>query len=601
MEKKLLIDYFGIIKPVLTEDSNGQMIMRGEFGRADTPTENKRIYPRAIWEREINRIQEAISEGKVLGELDHPSDGKTSLKRVSHVMTRLEMEPDGKIVGEARIMNNEHGRQLKSILDAGGAVGVSSRGMGSTSMNETGYEVVQEDYTYMTHDCVADPAVKSSYPTFSSVEDKQMNKNSITESLNPDEKKMVVYLNNHPSVLKAIENSSNPLQAMGEHDIDKKSHLSDPNAAWDYENVLKHFGIKIESKETKMETKVENKETKPVVETAAPVVSPEVVVEAKQPAVKPIDQLAQEMKDRLEAQRKDLEEAHKKDLEAKLLEAKVSFEKDPKAIAGRIVLEDVAKLLRPVLLPEDVQAAVKEKETVIEAKDKEITDLKAKLTEEAVKSNKYAKMAHDLGMLLHFEKTVAEGMDKEAVRKIIGDPKKFEKHQDLTEAVEGASSALKKVMEEKKASDKTEENLKAEYEKKLSEEKQKTVDTQKKLEEAVTLAKGIGIRAYVLERTKNNPNSSKILKLVEDVTTKAQADALIEKFSVEPSNSEEYNSIRSRFKKLETTTLVEEQLRETGIGKKPAASNVVVEGVEAEMAGLFPGASTEQVRDLSGL
>jgi outer membrane protein assembly factor BamE (lipoprotein component of BamABCDE complex) len=530
MEKKLLIDYFGIIKPVLTEDSNGQMVMRGEFGRADTPTENKRIYPRAIWEREIQRIQEAISEGKVLGELDHPSDGKTSLKRVSHVMTRLEMEPDGKIVGEARIMNNEHGRQLKSILDAGGAVGVSSRGMGSTSMNETGYEVVQEDYTYMTHDCVADPAVKSSYPTFSSVESKEIKKETVV-----------------------------------------------------------------------METKVENKETKPVVETVAPTVSPEVVVEAKQPIGKPIDQLAQEMKDRLDAQKKELEESHKKDLETKLSEAKLAFEKDPKAIAGRIVLEDVAKLLRPVLLPEDVQAAVKEKEAVIEAKNKEIADLKAKLTEESVKSNKYAKMAHDLGMLLHFEKTVAEGMDKEAVRKIIGDPKKFEKHQDLTEAVEGASSALKKVMEEKKASDKTEENLKTEYEKKLSEEKQKTVDVQKKLEEAVTLAKGIGIRAYVLERTKNNPNSSKILKLVEDVTTKAQADALIEKFSVEPSNSEEYNSIRSRFKKLETTTLVEEQLRETGIGKKPAASNVVVEGVEAEMAGLFPGASTEQVRDLSGL
>lgn len=167
MNKKVLTDLGSALKIQLHEsDSGGNLIARGEFGRADVPTQNRRAYPRSVWKKEIQRIQEAIRSGKVLGELDHPADGKTSLKRVSHIITGLEMTEEGIIVGEARILDNEFGRQLASILKAGGAVGVSSRGIGSTSMGEDGVEVVQDDYQYMTHDFVADPAVLTSYPKF---------------------------------------------------------------------------------------------------------------------------------------------------------------------------------------------------------------------------------------------------------------------------------------------------------------------------------------------------------------------------------------------------------------------------------------------------
>lgn len=164
--KKLLIDYQGVIKQSLIESKEGFMMMRGEFGKADVPTENKRTYPRKIWEREIKKIQPAISQGKVFGHLDHPESGKSSLHEVSHIITKLEMDQDGRILGEARILKNRHGDQLKSILEAGGAVGVSSRGLGSTMMGEDGNEIVGEDFEYFTHDLVLDPAVKTSYPKF---------------------------------------------------------------------------------------------------------------------------------------------------------------------------------------------------------------------------------------------------------------------------------------------------------------------------------------------------------------------------------------------------------------------------------------------------
>jgi hypothetical protein len=166
MEKKVLIDRTGFVKMTLQESSEGRVKMRGEFGKADVPTENRRIYPKHVWKKEIDRIQESIKAGKVFGHIEHPANGKTDLSKVSHIMTDIYMEEDGKIIGEAVILNNEHGKQLKSILEAGGAIGVSSRGMGSTSTNKDGFEVVSEDFNYITHDFVADPAVKTSYPSF---------------------------------------------------------------------------------------------------------------------------------------------------------------------------------------------------------------------------------------------------------------------------------------------------------------------------------------------------------------------------------------------------------------------------------------------------
>lgn len=518
--KRILIDGFGLMKPQLTEDKDGKWIMRGEFGRADVPTENKRIYPRKVWEREIQRINADIKAGKVMGELDHPADGKTSLKRISHVIKHLEMTEDGRIMGEAEIANNEHGRQLKSIRDAGGAVGVSSRGMGSTAMNEDGFEVVQEDYSYMTHDCVADPAVRTSYPTFSKEESKQTQPNITEQS--------------------------------GKENVMKEA-VSEP-----VKTVINESDVKA-------------------------------LVEAEKAKLT-----------------ESLAKAHAEELEKKLVEAKEAakkeYEADPKVAASKFVLEDVAKLLTPFILPADLQEAVKVKETKIEelnkaleAKDKEIASLKESVT-------KTAGVASSLGLLLHFKNLFGESKEQEAVRKIIGDVKRYSKHNDLSEAVKAARDALNTVVEEKSLVVKKEKELRAEYEQKLSEEKSKTEKAKAAMSEAADLARQYGLRAYVLERTKNNPNASKVLKLSEGIKSKTEADQLIEKYGVDAPMSKDYNSIRNRFKKFENSNLVEDQLKESGLKPSTPASaqQSVAEGVESEMVDLFPGASLEQVKNLVG-
>lgn len=172
-DKQLLIDNF-VFVPSLIEDKRkegGKVIARGEFARADLATENKRVYTRALWERELKRLARALDERKVYGELDHPADGRTMLKRASHILTGLRLE-NGVVVGEAEILDTQEGKNLKAILDAGGAVGVSSRGFGTTRPNQEGMDVVQDDYRLMTFDFVADPANVTSYPSIH-IEDKE--------------------------------------------------------------------------------------------------------------------------------------------------------------------------------------------------------------------------------------------------------------------------------------------------------------------------------------------------------------------------------------------------------------------------------------------
>jgi len=179
-KRELLIDTRAFAPVLLESKENGKMIARGEFAVADQPTDNRRIYPAKIWEREIAKLMPQIKERKVYGEIDHPADGKTRLQNVSHLITDLQMNENGQIIGEAEIMNTGKGLDLQAIQQAGGKVGVSSRGFGSVVTNEEGMQVVQDDYQLMTFDFVALPAVETSYPKFVQ-EDKNLEEDDMVD------------------------------------------------------------------------------------------------------------------------------------------------------------------------------------------------------------------------------------------------------------------------------------------------------------------------------------------------------------------------------------------------------------------------------------
>ncbi len=174
----LLIDSFNFI-PHLVENKgdSGKVIVRGEVARAGVATENNRVYPKSLWEREIKRLQKSMAERKVYGEAEHPSSGRTSLRNASHLMTGLSMDGDV-VIGEMEILNTAAGRDVKAILEAAGKLGMSSRGFGTTETREC-RDIVQDNYKLSVFDFVSEPANITSYPTIHNEDIKPTGKESV--------------------------------------------------------------------------------------------------------------------------------------------------------------------------------------------------------------------------------------------------------------------------------------------------------------------------------------------------------------------------------------------------------------------------------------
>ena len=143
--------------------SSGPMKIRGTFQRADEENNNKRIYPRSLLSRELDKLQEAVKERRLMGELDHPQHDSVKLNNVSHLITKLEMKGN-EVIGEAEVLNTPAGQVVKALIEGGVKVGISSRGLGTLSEGDDGKRYVNEDFKLVTWDMVADPSTRGAYP-----------------------------------------------------------------------------------------------------------------------------------------------------------------------------------------------------------------------------------------------------------------------------------------------------------------------------------------------------------------------------------------------------------------------------------------------------
>jgi len=137
--------------------------IKGIFLQADIKNRNGRVYPMEILEKEVARYNKKfINENRAYGELGHPEGPTVNLERVSHMVT--ELYPDGKnFIGEAKIMETPMGKIVKNIMNEGGKLGVSSRGMGSLNQ-KNGANYVRDDFYLATAaDIVADPSAPNAF------------------------------------------------------------------------------------------------------------------------------------------------------------------------------------------------------------------------------------------------------------------------------------------------------------------------------------------------------------------------------------------------------------------------------------------------------
>ena len=116
-----------------------------------------------VLQKEVSRYNKKfINENRAYGELGHPDGPTVNLERVSHMVTSL--TPDGKnFIGEAKVMETPMGKIVKSLMNEGGKLGVSSRGMGSLDQ-KNGANYVRDDFYLATAaDIVADPSAPNAF------------------------------------------------------------------------------------------------------------------------------------------------------------------------------------------------------------------------------------------------------------------------------------------------------------------------------------------------------------------------------------------------------------------------------------------------------
>ena len=149
----------------IVEEKNGKKnyAIKGIFMQSDVKNRNGRIYPKEILQKEVARYnREFIQKNRAFGELGHPDGPTVNLERVSHMIKSL--TPEGSnFIGEARILETPYGKIVKSLIDEGAKLGVSSRGMG-TLTNVGGANVVKDDFYLATAaDIVADPSAPDAF------------------------------------------------------------------------------------------------------------------------------------------------------------------------------------------------------------------------------------------------------------------------------------------------------------------------------------------------------------------------------------------------------------------------------------------------------
>jgi hypothetical protein len=150
-----------LLREEAADGSGKTLYMQGICIEGDKRNANERIYPAHEIRRAVNTINEQITEGhSVLGEVDHPDDLKINLDRVSHTIEK--MWCDGAIgYGKLKILPTPMGQLVKTMLDSGVKLGVSSRGSGNVD-DRTGHV---SDFEIVTVDVVAQPSAPNAYPT----------------------------------------------------------------------------------------------------------------------------------------------------------------------------------------------------------------------------------------------------------------------------------------------------------------------------------------------------------------------------------------------------------------------------------------------------
>jgi hypothetical protein len=150
---KLLVEEANIVE---ASKSGENYYIEGVFSTIGERNRNGRIYPRHIWESNVDKYQDHIKSNTIytLGEFQHPPRAKPDPMKAVMKIEKLYIE-DNYVKGKAKILNNNspETNQIKALIDEGIPISVSSRGVGRLGKGN-----IVETYELKTYDIVTEPS-----------------------------------------------------------------------------------------------------------------------------------------------------------------------------------------------------------------------------------------------------------------------------------------------------------------------------------------------------------------------------------------------------------------------------------------------------------
>lgn len=162
---KLICEMYDDLTPITEEKGDKKnLYLEGTFLQGNIKNRNGRIYDADVLENEVNRyVVENINKNRAWGELGHPTGPTINLDRVCVMHESVKRSGDN-FIGRSKVLTDlPMGQVVEGLINAGGSLGVSSRGMGSLKMVE-GAMRVQNDFRLATlADVVSDPSAHDAF------------------------------------------------------------------------------------------------------------------------------------------------------------------------------------------------------------------------------------------------------------------------------------------------------------------------------------------------------------------------------------------------------------------------------------------------------
>jgi hypothetical protein len=588
-----LVEVFPVRLSVEENDA-GRVLIRGPFGHCAQPTSNGRLYKRDIMEREFKRLKESMKGRNLFGELDHPDDGRTSLKRVSHIITNLRIEKDGEVVGELEPLPTPMGQILKALAKAGCTLGVSSRGRGSVVTRDDGVDEVQDDFSLKTYDVVDNPASKNAFPSVVSESEVSAFLESIDESHREDVRAAFVEAAAKIDTFTLEDIKDEALRAIvaRELNLSEAEDLNEASGFVVYNKAgMGKKGLHVANKgggfgpltsaadikvwKTEAGAKRASKKFSGTTVTSYDAFIAMMESELDSAAAER-DALKEALADKLVALKSELREEIEVDVRAALL-------MDPQVAAAKTVLESIITLVKP-MLPLVSQADDKirrENMALVDAlKVRDFELATARMDREEALAHADAKL-----MEAHLKTRIAGHPKAGAIVKMIGPMNKLSGMDDLDTRIEAAFEAMGTPEDtsaefEAEMSDKL-ESLRSQYADRIARLEEEVATYQKrlsdktaKLKEAVQLgeqledarleaearADAAAVRLYAAEKTMGRPDAAKIMQMCESADSIEAVDGILRANRQKP----EPDSMRDRIRRSVGRFDEEEVARPTG-------------------------------------